>query len=738
MDSLLKRTTMLFAILIVLFGQIRTVPSQASVDACEYWVDPTGSNGNPGTLALPWATLEYAYYNAADNNCTVWFNPGIYDAASSLVNTGGRFTTTTTFKSVQLYKAILQNPGKVLDFQGVQNMVIEGFEITQTTPAPVPAQVMIDFHRATSPLVWAMHITFRNNIIHDANEKDISLIKGGVQYINFENNVFYNQGGTGQMLDINSAKDVTVKDNIFFNDFAVPDSFTRSYIEIKDTNGIVDGYEGSERITIKRNVFLNWQGAQSYKFVQVGVGDETYHSAKDITVENNLMIGNSTKNIGEAFGVHGAKDVSFVNNTIVGDLPASAYAMDITKPVAWIPLTNNENIYFYNNIWSDPTGTMGACFGCGGDDFSDGDPTSTTNLVLDNNLYYNGGDPIPPGNVLTPLVDDANGVVVNPGLNTNQSGIVLPRWNGTSFLNGNATIRQEFLRLVDSYGSISDSSPASGVANPAYASTDDILGNSRPGSPSMGAYEPLGFSASIDLVKSADISKSKVGDDIHYTVQIENTSEAGTPSLQIDSITDSLQGDLTNPSNYDTNNCGSSLSLGSSCTITYTYTVQPADPDPLMNSALVETHPQGYSFTVSDNGSKVIELFQPGITLEKSADVAKADPGDEILYTVLITNTSSGDSPNLVIDSITDSLQGDLTKSANYETNDCGSNLAPSASCTITYIYTVQSGDGNPLNNTATVNTHPSGFSNEVNGSDSVSVIIGDLLGIYLPLIFKN
>ena len=743
MDSLIKRTIILAGILIFIIGGISVNPSRASVAACEYWVDPAGSNANPGTNALPWATLEYAFYNAADNSCTVKFNPGTYDAASSLVNTGSpdRFSTTTTFKSVQDYKAILQNPGKVLDLKGVQNMVFEGFEITQTTPVPEPAQVMIDFHRATSPMIWAMHITFRNNIIHDANGNDIALIKGGVQYVTFENNVFYNQGGVGQMLDINSAQDVTVEDNIFFNDFAVPDSLTRSYIEIKDTNGIVDEYEGSQRINIKRNVFLNWQGAAPYKFVQVGVGDETYHSAKDISVENNLMIGNSTKNIGEAFGVHGAKDVSFVNNTVVGDLPASAYAMEITRPVAWVDVLpeekKNENIYFYNNIWSDPTGTMGACFGCGTDDFSDGDPASSTSLVLDNNFYYNGPDTIPGGVPLSPLVDDANLVVDNPGLNTNQSGIVLPRWNGTTFLSGNATISQEFLRLVESYGSISESSPAGGAANPANAPTDDILGTSRPGSPSMGAYEPLSIDASIELIKSSNTNKSKVGDDIQFAVQINNTSGNSSPDLLIDSITDSLQGDLTNPGNTDSNNCGSRLAPKATCTITYTYTVKQADFDPLINSALVETHPEGYSFTVAGNDNKEVELFQPGITLEKSSDVLSADPGDEILYTIVITNTSSSDSPNLIIDAITDSIQGDLTNPANYDTNNCGSSLAPSALCTITYTYTVQPDDEHPLSNSATVQTHPSGFSNEITGIDSAIVGIGKLPGIYLPLIIR-
>lgn len=732
-----KNTVLFTFLMISFFGLLLLVRTQAAALACEYWVDPAGSNANPGTFAEPWATLEYAYYNAADNSCTVWFNPGTYDAASSLVNPGGgsnRFSTTTTFKSVQAYKAILQNPGKVLDFQGVQNMIFEGFEIKQTTPAPEPADPMIDFHRRTSPVVFAQHITFRNNIIHDANDKDIALIKGGVQFITFENNIFFNQGANEEILDINSVLDMTVRDNIFFNNFTVDGSNTKSLISIRDTNGDIDGYVGSERISIQRNVFLNWQGYDYAKFIQIGDGGPAYHTAKDIKVENNLMIGNSNRNIGDAIGVSGAKDVSFVNNTITGDLPASSYAMEIII-TGDNPL--NENIYFINNIWSDPTGSMGACFGCGGDDFSDGDPASSTNLVLDNNLYYNGGDTIPSGDVLSPLVDDANRVVGDPGLNTNQSGVVLPLWNGTTFLSGNATVREEFLRLVNSYGSTSEASLASGAADAAYSPPDDILGNLRPSSPSMGAYDPLTFGASITITKSSNTNQSMVGDDIQFTVNINNTSTNNSPDLLIDSIVDSLQGDLTNPSNTDSSTCGSRLAPKTSCSITYTYTVKAGDSDPLVNTALIITHPEGHSFNVAGNDSKTVELFQPGITLEKSSDVLIATLGDEVIYTIFITNTSSSDSPDLLIDSISDTLQGDLTDSQNYDSSSCGSILSPSSSCMISYTYTIQSEEENPLTNTAEVQSHPSGYTNDVDASDSVSINIGQVPEINLPLIFK-
>ncbi len=96
---------------------------------------------------------------------------------------------------------------------------------------------------------------------------------------------------------------------------------------------------------------------------------------------------------------------------------------------------------------------------------------------------------IPPGDLVSPLIDDDNRLVANPMLNNDQSSVVLPRWNGTSFQSGNVTIRDEFLRLVALYGRILGNSPAVGMADPSHAPVDDILGQIRPPFSSMGAYE---------------------------------------------------------------------------------------------------------------------------------------------------------------------------------------------------------------------------------------------------------
>lgn len=475
-------SSILLVLLLTMLGCRQTAHAVERLDRCEYWAAPSGSNDNPGTFAQPWATLEYASAHVPDNGCTVWFMDGIYNGSN---NPTERFMTTTTFQAVNPYRAVLQNDGLVIELDGVRNMVFSGFELRHTGTNANKYIVIMDRRGDT----WSENVVFRNNIFHDSYNNDLLKIHNGSRFVTVENNIFYNQGVSEQHMDVNSVTDILIQDNIFFNDFAgsgrVNDNDTKHFIVVKDSNENSDGLEGAERITIQRNIFLNWEG-QEETFVQIGNDGKAYHEAKDVQVLSNLMIGNTTNLSNAAFGVRGARDVVFANNTVVGDLPGDAFAF-------WINITElnplNQNVIFANNIWSDPTGTMGVDPSGGAPEFASGDATSTTNLVLDNNLYWNGGAAIPAGEPVSPLVDDAHRVVADPELNSNQTNIVLPRWQGTAFLSGNGTIREEFARLVNGYGRPSSTSPAIDQANPAFAPATDILGRSRGGTADLGAYE---------------------------------------------------------------------------------------------------------------------------------------------------------------------------------------------------------------------------------------------------------
>jgi uncharacterized repeat protein (TIGR01451 family) len=213
----------------------------------------------------------------------------------------------------------------------------------------------------------------------------------------------------------------------------------------------------------------------------------------------------------------------------------------------------------------------------------------------------------------------------------------------------------------------------------------------------------------IDVEKTGP-EKSKVGDDATYTFKITNS---GAVTLFKQEIDDSVLGDLTGNAG-----CGASLAPGASCTITADYTVQPGDPDPLINTVTVIYNRKntltGDQVTASDSHS--VNLFQPGVKVTKGGDTL-SKVGDQVTYTFEVENTGSSDSPNLILDTISDSVLGDLADEAPAA---CDS-LAPGAKCNFNVNYTIQGGDPDPLNNTVTVHYHPDGFPNDITANDNHS-----------------
>ncbi len=153
---------------------------------------------------------------------------------------------------------------------------------------------------------------------------------------------------------------------------------------------------------------------------------------------------------------------------------------------------------------------------------------------------------------------------------------------------------------------------------------------------------------SISVTKSGD-TISKVGDEVNYTVTIQNT---GSLPLYKDDISDTLLGSITingvdqTNAYVQTNTCGATLAIGASCTITLKRTVQAGDADPLPNTVSVvyrgRSDLSGSAVSGSDDHS--VNSFSNGrshLTRGVSAHLSKV--GDEATYTLTLNNTSSSD-----------------------------------------------------------------------------------------------
>lgn len=489
---------LVFMIMLSLIGGAGLVSGAGKAQqAGTFYVEVSGDDGSgDGSSAKPWGSIEHALTQVADGS-TILVRPGVYTGRQRI---RGNFTTGVTVKSETPYKAILENNGRVLTVYGYSNIpvtgiIIEGFEIRHSGAGSAALVVHVD----GAGNGFVSNITFRNNIFHDSYDNDLLKINHSAHHITVTGNIFYNQTGHDEHIDVNSVEDVVVQDNIFFNDFEgsgrTNPNNTGSFIVIKDSNGDSDMYTGNDRITVRRNIFLNWEGSTGSNFVLIGEDGMPFYESRNVLVENNLMLGNSDNVMRAAFGVKGGQNITFRHNTVAGDLPALAFALRLNRE-GKNPI--NDNIRFYNNIWSDPTGTMGST-GSGSNDFSDTPQGETQNWVLHNNVYWNGGQAIPADSgELINYTDDPNRTVANPQLGS-QNGLVLPRWSGSQFGGGFSTIEATFADLVTNYGT-PIGNVTTDAADAAHSSPEDILGNVR-SKPDIGAVEadPVVFPAENDL-----------------------------------------------------------------------------------------------------------------------------------------------------------------------------------------------------------------------------------------------
>ena len=158
----------------------------------------------------------------------------------------------------------------------------------------------------------------------------------------------------------------------------------------------------------------------------------------------------------------------------------------------------------------------------------------------------------------------------------------------------------------------------------------------------------------ISVTKTAD-ELSKVGDPVTYTFEICND---GVAPVNRGTVTDTLLGDITAsfPATLAAGRVDGRAAR----------TVDAGDPDPLENTVTATYSACASSDTAT--ASATTELFQPGVSVTKECTPDPADVGEDVTCTIVVTNSSSADSPGLVNATIVDTLTGDLLDPANTST----------------------------------------------------------------------
>ena len=229
----------------------------------------------------------------------------------------------------------------------------------------------------------------------------------------------------------------------------------------------------------------------------------------------------------------------------------------------------------------------------------------------------------------------------------------------------------------------------------------------------------------LSLTKSAP-GEAVAGGQIVYTIVVTNHGPVDTATHVV--VSDPLSNGLSSAT-YEIVSGGfgsglwtGSLDLGdlaypSSVTIEITATVDPAAPSSLVNRACVSN--RVFDPNEADNcDSTTTTVLVPGVSIDKTGP-ASAQVGEEIVYTLVVTNTGDLTLHHVVV---TDPLTGLDT--------DLG-DLSPGTSQTLNPVYTVTEGDlPGPLVNTATARSDETA---EVRDDHAVTILIetgaiGDLV----------
>ncbi|MCK0154783.1 DUF11 domain-containing protein [Alcanivorax sp. S6407] len=243
------------------------------------------------------------------------------------------------------------------------------------------------------------------------------------------------------------------------------------------------------------------------------------------------------------------------------------------------------------------------------------------------------------------------------------------------------------------------------------------------------------FSPSVDLDKQVSDGNGGFndgpaqilqGDSVTYKILVKNTSSNNTPTLSC-TVTDNTL--AIDPNDTDGDGDANTIDIMVTPGATQTITANSGalnDPGSIVNTASVSCSPAGFVNVVSDNDMVTVRVKRrvSTISVTKTGD-SHTKTGDDVNYTITIANGGGSDS-NLTLDSINDSLIGDLADGTHSAITSSDCPVAPAtlnigSSCQIQLTRTTLAGDPDPLVNTVTVQASDA-FGNTASDNDNHSV----------------
>ncbi len=249
----------------------------------------------------------------------------------------------------------------------------------------------------------------------------------------------------------------------------------------------------------------------------------------------------------------------------------------------------------------------------------------------------------------------------------------------------------------------------------------------------------LAYGPSLTITKSANVaSVDEAGDDIVYTVSVQNTGNVTLTNLVVNDPMTGLSETIA------------SLAPGASASFDVTYEATQADFDTngggdgdIDNTATADSD----QTDAAQASAEVDIVYDPDLSIEKMADVSSVDSvGDLINYTIVVSNTGNITLENVVLSDslIAGSLDNDLDNDGVINGDDGDGLLEVGESWTWNGQYVVSQGDidmanassENPylIRNTATVDTQQT---DPESATETVEILKTDFEGLS-PGYWKN
>ena len=438
--STLTQTTVVKNLLI-----LSALLAPALTNAADYYVSTQGSNGNAGTDAAPWRSIQYAVDRAQPGD-TVLVKGGTYRERVD-INTSGRSDAWLTLKAAPGATVVLDGSSLsftdwwhgLVDIQNVSYIRVEGLRVQ---------------HGQWGVIVrGASHIEIRDNATYDTVRSGIGVWQSSDVKVDGNSVELAANNGSQECISIAESSSIEVTNNEVFNDGA--------------------GDVGGEGIDIKSgssNVLV--RGNHVHDLDELGIYVDAFERhSHDIIIEDNLV--NDCKGYGIAIG---NEEGGLLENVIVrNNVTYRNSSMGIVL-YDWMPGFSHpvRNVLIVNNtsVGNSPDGGWGA-----GIAVLNGDARG---VVIRNNISVNNG--------YAQILDESGGAEISASNN-----LISGPTNSGSELAGSARIVADPL-FVDAAAHnyrLSANSPAIDAGIAQAAPDSDYDGTKRPinGAVDIGAFE---------------------------------------------------------------------------------------------------------------------------------------------------------------------------------------------------------------------------------------------------------